>query len=579
MKSPKKIQRRDFLKGIAGLAGTGVAASALAGCVPTETAPAAQEEAAPSAPFIKYADRACVMRYMTGGFTQAGPEDHLIKELQEEALRQEYGLNVDIQFESASWADIDALMEVRLQTQGTDSLQRYAEKVLKWIATPGLIQDIDTAVKDYGQNLIPAFPEVGWNFWMREDKKYMAIPSMRITPADIEYLHIRRDWLDKIDRDVPTTLEELEEVLRLFKAQNLGGDVTIPLAIENPLWTFASFLAGPWVPEPEEQFQMMERGEPIDRLYGSVMREGRLELLQRWFADGLLNPEWTTWKYDQVFDAASSGLIGCLSGGWWLTNGTLQTQVEVADPSQDWVQIFPPLGLKEAPHTGRVQAGGALERGLVVSSWSECPEAIVALADWENKSFENYLTARRGIEGKHWRWGEGGWIEELRSPAPNQEYSGMRATTWTTEWSNRAAFLPPEPGLEPKNPEINVRVRKTIHTRQQAHIPEEGEYPTITQIDHWLPYMFTESAVNEGDMQAVRDEYFTKIVKGELAVTAGLQEFWDKWMAGGGEVRLKEVTEQYAKWIADNPEWQDPQATLSPDHWNTEPVFAPRKEA
>lgn len=570
MNRKRTMNRRRFMQSAAGLGAAGM----LAACTPGASQPASSGQVA-GAPALKFADNACVLRYMTGGFTQAGPEDNLVKQIQEEALRNEYGLNVDIQFESASWADIDALMEVRLQTQGTDSVQRYAERVLKWIATPGLIRDIDDAVKEYGKNLIPAFPEVGWKYWMREDGKYIAIPSMRITPADIEYLHIRRDWLDKIDRDIPTTVEELEEVLQLFKDNNLGGDVTIPLALENPNWTFGSFLAGPWVPEPADQFTMMANGEPIDRIYGSVMREERLDYIQRLYAKGLLNSEWTSWQYDQVFDAATSGIIGCLSGGWWLTNDTLHAQVEAADPSQDWVQIFPPVGIKDKPNTGRVQAGGALERGLVVASWTECPEAIVALADWENKSFDNYLTARRGIEGRHWEWGENGSIKELRSPAPNREYSGMRATTWTTEWSNKAALLPPEPGREPKDPVINTRVRKTIHTRKQAHVPEAGEYPTITQIDHWLPYMFNESAVMEGDMQAVRDEYFTKIVKGELEVVAGLQEFWDRWHAAGGETRLNEVTAQYNAWIENNPEWKDPQATMSPDHWNVDPDFSP----
>jgi ABC-type glycerol-3-phosphate transport system substrate-binding protein len=569
MSTHRTIDRRSFLKGAAGLS----VAGALAACAPG-VAPQAQQG---SGPALKFADRACVFRYMTGGFTQAGPEDNLVKEYQEEALRREYGINVDIRYESASWADIDALMEVRLQTQGTDSVQRYAEAVLKWIATPGLIRDIDDAVKEYGQNLIPAFPEVGWKYWMAGGEKYMAIPSMRITPADIEYLHIRRDWLDKIDRDVPMTLEELEEVLELFREQRLGGDVTIPLALENPNWTFASFLCGPWVPEPEEQLAMMGRGEAIDRLYGSVMREERLDYIQRLYGKGLLNPEWPTWQYDQVFDAATSGIIGCLSGGWWLTNDTLQRQVEGADPTQDWVQIFPPLGLKDRPETGRIQAGGALERGLVVTSWAECPEAIVALADWENKSFDNYLISRYGIPDKHWKWGEGGWIEDLRTAPPNREYSGMRATTWTSEWSNKAALLPPRPGMEPKQPEINTLVRKTLHTRKEAHVPEAGEYPAITQVDHWLPYMFNESAVLEGDMQTTRNEYFTKIVKGELPVVAGLQEFWDKWMAAGGEVRLREVTEQFNPWIESNPEWQDPNASLSPESWNTERVLPPRK--
>ncbi len=571
-----KFNRRDFLKGAAGLGAAGI----LSGCGPGG-APAAPAAPGPAgAPAVKYADKAAVFRYMTGGFAAPGPQDDLVKQLQEEVLRNEYGINVDIRYESATWADIDALMEVRLQTQAVDGLQRHHNAVLRWIGTPGLIRDIDEVVKEYGKNLIPAFPEVGWRFFMGGGDKYMSIPAMRITPHDIDYVHIRRDWLDRIDRDIPTTLEELEEVLELFKSKNLGGDVTIPISLENPLWMSNAVFAGQWAPEPEEQLKMIEAGENIEPLFGSSLREGRFDYLSRLYAKGLLNPEYTTWSYDQVYDAATSGIIGCLVAGHGLTNGTLAQTVEVADPTQDWVQIFPPLALKDKPNTGRVQAAGAIERGIVVCSWAQAPEAIVALADWENKSFDNYITSRFGIEGTHWKWGEGGWIEDLRQQPPNREYSGMRSTTWTTEFNNRQAFLPTQPGKEPKDVNYITRVRKTLHTRKEAHVPEQGEYPAITQVDHWCPYLFTESAVFETELNAIREEYVTKIVKGELPVTQGLAEFWDRWYAAGGEKRMEEIQTQQSAWLAANPAWLEPEASFAPEFWNTERVYVePKKQA
>jgi hypothetical protein len=566
-----RFNRRNFLKGAAGLGAAGL----LGACAPAGgVAPAASSGSSG----VKYADNAAAFRYMTGGFAAPGPEDNLVKQLQEDILRSEYGINVDIQFESATWADIDALMEVRLQTQGVDGLQRHHRAVLRWIGTPGLIRDIDEVVKEYGKNLIPAFPEVGWRFFMGGGDKYMSIPAMRITPHDIDYVHIRRDWLDRIDRDIPTTLEELEEVLELFQSNNLGGEVTIPLALENPLWMATAVFAGQWVPEPEEQLKMLEAGENIEPQFGCSMREGRLDFLSRLYGKGLINPEYTTWSYQQVYDAATTGIIGCLMGGHGLTNGTLQQQVEVADPTQDWVQVFPPLALKDQPNTGRVQAAGAIERGIVVCSWAQAPEAIVALADWDNKSFDNYITSRYGIEGKHWKWGDGGWIEDLRQTAPNAEYSGMRSTTWTTEWSNKAAFLPRQPGKEPKDVNYITRVRKTLHTRKEAHVPEPGEYPAITQVDHWCPYLFVESATAEAELDAITQEYVTKIVKGEVGVQPGLAEYWDRWFAAGGETRMVEIQEQQSAWLAANPEWLEPQAAFSPESWNTERVYSEPKQ-
>ena len=61
----RRIPRRDFLKGVAGVAG----ASVLASCAPKATATvapttAAGAAAATAAPVLKYADEACLHRYL-----------------------------------------------------------------------------------------------------------------------------------------------------------------------------------------------------------------------------------------------------------------------------------------------------------------------------------------------------------------------------------------------------------------------------------------------------------------------------------------------------------------------------------
>jgi putative aldouronate transport system substrate-binding protein len=546
------------------------AATAAAGApaAPT-TAPAAATKPAVSAPAIRYAEKAMIHRYLTGGYSFVGPEDAAIKQIQEEALRKEYGLNVQINYESASWADIDALMDVRLQTQGTDSLQRSHNRAMRWISTPGLIRDIDAEVKQYGQNLLKAFPKASWEFWMRDDKKYIAIPAPRMAPADIEYVHIRRDWLDKVNRDIPTNVEEFEEVLKLFRDRKLGGSVTVPFMIENPLWLRGSTLMGPWVPEPVQQLQMLSEGRPL--LESPQFDEERLTMFQRWYKEGLLNQEWTTWKYEQVYEACAKGMVGALSGGWGLLNGTgvLKTQVMKADPTQDWVQVYPPLARKGVPNTGRIRAGGPMERGLVVTTWAPAPEAIVALADWENKSYENYLTARLGIQGKHWKFTENGGVQDLRKTGQAAEYSGMRSTTWTVEWQLKRSLAPPAAGQEPIDPNITPQVYKNIHTRADATKSGPGEYPVLGGVDRYLPYLFTQSQKFQGDMDTIANEHFTKIVNGQLSVADGRKQFMDKWMAGGGEVQIKEITDQFNKWIAAHPEWKDPKATFAPENWNT----------
>ncbi len=589
----RRLDRRAFLRGAVSLAGMG-AASALVGCGPRATAtptavatavPATMAPEATSAPVatavpeptVKYGDKACVFRYMTGGFVQAGPEDNLIKEIQEEALRKEYGINVDIQFESAAWSDIDSLIELRLQTQGCDGVQRYPALVFKWMAVPGMLRDIEDALNEYGKHLLELIPQAAYAMFLSPEGKYMAIPSMQSTPCDIEFTHIRRDWCDKIDRDIPTTYEELEECLRLFKERNLGGSTTIPFTVPTG-WYLLWQVYGPWTPEPQEQIRMLEEGKPIYQ--SSTMHPERLEMLQRWVKDGLMNPEWGAWDDVQTYDAMSKGIVGCIQDGHWLLNSTIRTQVLRDDPTQDWVQIFPPLGLKGRPHTGRVSGADykPVERAIVVTSWAQCPEAIVALMDWENSSFENFMLCRYGIEGKHWEFAENGGFRDLRSSAPNQEYSGMRATGWATKWQNQFQLLPPAPGNEPIDPLVLPRVLKTYNTRAVAHVPEQGEYPAMPVVDRWAPYIFSKSVNFLGDMDTIYNEYHSLIINGEMEVEKGVQEFWDRWYAAGGETYVQEIAEQWNAFISAHPEWRETEATFAPEYWNTEIKYPERPQ-
>jgi maltose-binding protein MalE len=566
-KTTQKVSRRDFLR----LAGITAGAGFLAGCgvAPTEVSQPTSV-AGTAAPAIKYADQACVHRYIRGGFSGAGPDDKLIKDIQEKALRDEYGLNVSLEVESAPWSDIDGLITTRMETQAVDSVERDGGAALNWLAQEGLLQDIEEELTDYGKSLNTMLPSAAYDYFKRGGKRWV-FATFYSTPVDTEYIHVRRDWLNKIDRDVPQTLEELEECLRLFKEKKLGGDVTIPLANDLGGWLIPSYvLQGPFAPEPDEQKKMLAAGEDFEYEFGCAMRPRPLELLQKWFVDGLLNPEWATFKGEDTESAIQKGYVGAIFSGWWNLNSQLKSIQKDIDPSQDWVQIFPPVGLKDVPNSGRILTEIPLERAAVVTSWANCPEAIVAFADWQNKSWENHMLSNYGIEGKHWKWAPNGAYVDLRSAAPNQEYSGMRYSVWAPQWNNKFQQLPaPEddPHLDPRIPSLIYGPH--IYNRTDTTKPQANEYPTLSRIYHFTAWDWKESAQFEPDLRALRDEWATRIIKNEVGISDGLKGFWDQWMASGGETRLKEISEQYDAYAKANPAMTDNKVFFSPENWNT----------
>lgn len=576
-KKNKSISRRDFLR----VAGITAGAGFLAGCgIKPEAGGSAPATTSGAAPAIKYADKAAVHRYISGGFAGAGPDDKLIKEIQEKALREEYGLNVSIEMESAAWGDIDQLITTRLETKGVDSVERDGNSALNWLSQEGLLKDMEQELAMYGNSLTSMLPSAGFDYFKRGGKRF-AFANFYSSPVDAEYIHVRRDWLDKINRDVPQTIEELEEALRLFKEKKLGGDITIPMANDMGGWLIPAYvLQGPFAPEPAEQKKMLVAGEDFEYEFGCAMRPQRLELLQKWYKDGLLNPEWASFQGEDTQSAMEKGYVGALFSGWWNLNSQMKGIQSGVDPSQDWVQIYPPVGLKDVPNSGRILTEIPLERATVVTSWANAPEAIVALADWQNKSWENYMLANYGIEGKHWKWAENGAYVDLRSAAPNQEYSGMRRTTWAPQWNNRFQTLPaPEadPYLDPRIPELIYGPH--IYNRTDTSQPQANEYPTLSRIFHFVAWDWKESAQFEPNLRALRDEWATKIIKNEASVTDGVKSFWDSWNASGGETRLREITEQYDAYAKANPVMTEDKVFFSPESWNTTVKYPERKKS
>jgi hypothetical protein len=332
----------------------------------------------------------------------------------------------------------------------------------------------------------------------------------------------------------------------------------------------AYVLQGPFAPEPDEQKQMMADGKDFEYEHGCAMRPARLELLQKWYVDGLLNPEWATFKQEDTQSALEKGYVGALLSGHWNLNGQLQIIQNTIDKTQDWVQIFPPLALKDKPNSGRILTEIPLERACVVTSWANTPEAIVAFADWQNKTWENYMLSYYGIEGKHYKWADNGAYVDLRKPEPNREYSGMRRIVWAPQWQNKFLQLPAPaeaPLLDPRIPKLIYGPH--IYNRPDTAVPQPNEYPTLTRIFHFVAWNWKESSQFEPDLLAIRSEWATKIIKNEVGVTEGVKGFWDQWMAAGGETRVKEIGEQYSTYAAANPKMTDNKVFFSPENWNT----------
>ncbi len=173
--------------------------------------------------------------------------------------------------------------------------------------------------------------------------KLMAIPHTGSAIDSLQILYIRTDWLENLNLEMPTTMQELLAVAEAFTNddpdQN-GQDDTYGLGltknfIKDNHFGATGFFAGyhgyvrRWIDDGNGGV-----------VYGSIqpeIKEGLLEL-QRMYAEGQIDPEFGVKDRNKVQEAIASGKLGIMYGGMSTPGAILKFNV-VNDPNAKWEAI------------------------------------------------------------------------------------------------------------------------------------------------------------------------------------------------------------------------------------------------
>lgn len=178
----------------------------------------------------------------------------------------------------------------------------------------------------------------------------MAIPKTQLSDGQ-DFLWLRKDWLDNLGLKEPSTMDEVADVLRAFIENDPDGNGqadTVGLAVLPTVYggypnnhfavdnIFTAFDAYPevWITDSE--------GKAV---YGSVqpeMKDG-LQLLADWYAEGLIDKEFTTRTTDDIVALISGGQCGAYVGPWWSPFNPAQT-ASYANKDAEWINVSAPVG-------------------------------------------------------------------------------------------------------------------------------------------------------------------------------------------------------------------------------------------
>ena len=253
------------------------------------------------------------------------------------------------------------------------------------------VADITEAYEKYASEELKAYMENDGGMALeslRIDGKLYGLPRVNNDPyASAHVMWIRKDWLDNLGLEIPTTMEELQEVARAFTFSDPHGNGqndTYGLALDginiindslgnaDPIFNaFGAYLGKNGLTYVED-----ENGEIV---WGGANAEGMkaaLQMLQDMYKEGTIARDFITMDYNTIMEEeAGAGRCGIWFGPNWAAMNPSATATQ-KDLNCEMIAVHVPSGNGE-----RAMAYASSSAGTVyyVSSKCEHPEMLIKL--------------------------------------------------------------------------------------------------------------------------------------------------------------------------------------------------------
>jgi len=366
-------------------------------------------------------------------------------------------------------------------------------------------------------------------------------------------LWVRKDWLDQVGLDVPMTIEEIEEVLRAFVDQNVGGNnLGFSLDAVNPIGRYASGFTGNAIFYALHAYpNQWLRDDEGNVYWGTIAPEVKdgLEILARWYQEGLIDKQFMTRTNSGEKEALiSSGQTGIWFGWWgfpWSMGDLYKT-----DPDLELVAVQAPLDADgNYSHLWPAPAAQA----VVVSKDCANPEAVIKTINVEFNIWRGFDAENKKIlddfdpDGLY----DQNWDNMFPTGGFNLEYNNIIPSVGQLAKDMIEAGTADVPG-HPHNTQHDRNMAQSAMEYAQGIKPDGwADYYTRyigsnvaaesgTIIYNEFPFSTESMADLKPNLDKLTNETFLKIIVGELPVDY-FDEFVEQWKAQGGDVLTQEV--------------------------------------
>ena len=249
-------------------------------------------------------------------------------------IRDVYNINVELAWESDEY---NSKLALSVAAGDLPDIFVVRDKLLySQLVENGMLADLSDAYEKYASDYVRTVNESYDNQTLLTDSEghLYGIGSGNYYYGSHEHLWLRQDWLDALGMKAPSTLEELEQVLIAFRDKYNSKGLLI--AGDDPFGGVgALYSAFPIAAANGAYPSTWIEGKDGKALYGSVMpgMKDTLELMARWYKEGLIDYEFATRTIDErgaLFAAGESGsAFGPWSLGYFITDLRLNPEAKL----------------------------------------------------------------------------------------------------------------------------------------------------------------------------------------------------------------------------------------------------------
>jgi len=357
---------------------------------------------------------------------------------------------------------------------------------------------------------------------------------------------IYKPWLDKLGLSMPTTTEELYNVLKAFKTKDPNGNGKadeIPLSISPKSWrsSIDSFLMNSFVYNPmygSTKHLFVQDGK-LDVSYTKPEWKEGLKYLHKLYAEGLIAPESFTQDDNQLIQIGENPkevLLGASTGGH---QGVF---TQLLGESGRWSEyttvpvLKGPGGVQYAPNDATSLTTGA----FLITNKAKNPEIALRWADGLYE-YEHTLRSNYGRPDTEWRDAKEGEIGIDGKPAKWSELKSF-GEVQNVNWAQTGPALRSNEfrlsAVSKGDKDLEVILYNETKNNYEPYKPTN--IATVPPL-----FMTNEQATEIADLSKTVNDYVDEMLARFVIGDADVDKEWDTYISTLDGMNLKRLVEIY----------------------------------